>query len=239
METMKQHTIQKGMTMFMAFFSLALFTLIFTGCNNEESDDVNQDKIYTVYEFNYDKNTDITYARAWFRFGNLLGTPLQLKSPASVVFNGDTMAFKSTLSYYELQFPGQLTNGAFAYKDLNNITYSNTIAMAKVVDLPATIDTIHRNVNTQIGCVGDSLGASEKFEVKVDGTGNGGEQFFTATGVGAHVVTLLSNQMATITAGAGTIRLQREYEPVLQQKTTAGGTITSTYTALDRAVNIQ
>ena len=78
-----------------------------------------------------------------------------------------------------------------------------------------------------------------KFEVKVDGTGNGGEQFFTATGVGAHVVTLLSSQMTTIAAGTGTVRLEREYEPVLQQKTTAGGTITSTYTALERATNLQ
>lgn len=221
------------------FLSLFLLMLTFMSCNNEESDSVNQDKIYTLYEFDYDKNTDITHARAWFRFGNLLGTPLQLKFPATIVFNGDTMAFKSTLSYYELQFPGQLTNGAFVYKDLDNITYTNTITMAKAIDLPSTIDTIHRTINTQISCMGDSLGASEKFEVKVDGIGNSDEQFFTATGVGAYIVTLLSSQMTLITPGAGTIRLKREYKPTLQQKTLAGGSISSVYTALERAANIQ
>jgi hypothetical protein len=218
-----------------------VFILMFavTSCNNEESDSVNQDKIYTVYEFNYDKNTDITYARAWFRFGNLLGTPLQLKFPANVVFNGDTMAFKSTLSYYELQFPGQLTNGAFIYKDHANTLYTNTITMAKAVDLPPTIATINRNTNTQISCMGDSLGASEKFETKVTGPDNSNIQYFSTSGVGAHIVTLLSSQLMLINPGTGSVRLEREYKPTLQQKTLAGGSISSTYTALERAAYLQ
>ncbi len=221
-------------------FVCSLFVLLtLTSCDKEDSDSVNQDKIYTVYEFDYNKNSDITYARVWFRFGNLLGTPLELKEPATITFNGDTMPFKSSLSYYELQFPGVLASGTFVYNDLNNDTYTNTITMAKVVDLPATVDTIVRSINNQLTCVGDSLGASEKFETKVAGPNSNDVQYFTTTGVGAHTVTLLSSQLSLISPGMGTLKLEREYKPTLQQKTLAGGYISSSYTALERAAYIQ
>lgn len=223
-----------------ALLSALMLMFAFTSCNKEDSDSVNQDKIYTVYEFDYDKNTNITYARAWFRFGNILGTPLELKDPgASITFNGDTMPFKSSLSYYELQFPGILATGTFVYTDLNNDTYTNTVTMAKAIDLPNTISTIQRSANNQITCVGDSLGASEKFVTRVANSGNTNAQYFTTTGVGAQTVTLLSSQLSLMAQGTGTIRLERTFEPALQQKTLAGGSISTTYKALERTANIQ
>lgn len=222
-----------------AFVSALITMLAFTSCNKEDSDSVNQDKIYTAYEFNYNKNTDITSVRVWFRFGNILGTPLELKSPACIAFNGDTMPFKSSLSYYELLYPGTLTTGTFVYNDLDNNTYSNTIAMAKTVDWPAIVDTIQRSINNQRTCIGDSLGAGEKFITKVAGPGNIDPQYFTTTGVGVQSVTLLSSQLIMVNPGMGTVRLERKYEPVLQQKTLAGGSITSVYTSLERAAYMQ
>lgn len=223
-----------------ALLSALMLMFTFTSCNKEDSDSVNQDKIYTAYEFDYDKNTNITYARAWFRFGNILGTPLELKDPgATITFNGDTMPFKSSLSYYELQFPGALTTGTFIYTDLNNDTYTNTVAMAKPIDWPAIVDTIQRSINNQRTCIGDSLGGGEKFITKVTGPGNIDPQYFTTTGVGMQSVTLLSSQLIMVNQGMGTVRLERKYEPALQQKTLAGGCITSVYTALERAAYMQ
>ncbi|MES2593190.1 MAG: hypothetical protein V4608_15010 [Bacteroidota bacterium] len=240
MKTMKPTTSLSVIKTTVLTSTLMIMMFAFTGCDKEDSDSVNQDKIYTAYEFDYDKNTDITYARVWFRFGNILGTPLELKSPATITFNGNAMPFKSSLSYYELKIPGNLTaTGNFVYTDLSSNIFTNTITMAKAISLPATINTIQRSTNNQLTCVGDSLGASETFKTKVMGPGNADAQYFTTTGVGAQSVTLLSSQLTLVSAGTGSIKLERQYSPALQQKTLAGGSITSCYTALERSVSLQ
>ena len=108
-------------TLFYILFSA--FLLVFVSCQRESSEDVNQDKIYTEYSLVYDANTDITYARALFKFSNITGTQLELEAPAEVKFDNDILAFNQTLAYYEKQYVGVKTGGTFTYKDLDNNTY--------------------------------------------------------------------------------------------------------------------
>src|SRR5262245_21459177 len=90
---------------------IALLTILSTfmslsSCKKEDSDDVNQDKIYAEYELFYDKNTDKTYASAVFKFSNALGTNLQLTSPSEVKFNSDVIPWDPVFSYYRKEYAG-------------------------------------------------------------------------------------------------------------------------------------
>jgi len=63
------------------------------GCGGEESSVVKQDRIHTAYWLYVDANTDITYSRATFRLGHVLGTVLELTDLATVTFNDQPAAF--------------------------------------------------------------------------------------------------------------------------------------------------
>lgn len=75
--------------------------LLAASCKRESSGDVNQKRIFTQYELFYNENEDITYARAWFRFGHETGTLLELSSPSIVTFEGDKLSFNGVLASRE------------------------------------------------------------------------------------------------------------------------------------------
>ena len=61
---------------------LSLLTISLFSCNREESNTVEQDRIFTEYELFYNANEDKTYARATFKFSNVFGTKLELSQPS-------------------------------------------------------------------------------------------------------------------------------------------------------------
>jgi len=81
---------------------------LLTGCQTEDSADVNQDRIYADYELFYNSNTDKTEVVARFRFGGPTGTLLELKAPASVKFDGETIPFRPGYAGHQKAFAGQI-----------------------------------------------------------------------------------------------------------------------------------
>ena len=147
----------------------ALSIVSFSACvPAEQSVNVNQSRIWTDYELHYDANTDLTTARASFRFGSSLGTPLDLTSPSEVRFNGELLARSvqpgTGLVRYERTFTGQLGSGTFRFVDTEGEAYSNTVTLRPVA-FPASIGPIDNDGSYGFDWVGNALGAGESVQV--------------------------------------------------------------------------
>lgn len=220
------------------FFSvlLAIFAMyIMTACDSENSDDVNQDRIFCEYELFYNANEDKTYARAVFKFGNILGTLLELSSPSEVRFNGDLLTFQPALAYYEKSYAGFVQSGTFVWKDTQGNEFTNTISITPI-DFPASLDTIPRNAAYELFWVGDSLSANHSVILTANGVNEGDAQVFTQTQLNSKSIILPLNKLQLIAHGPGTLWFDRLYKPALQQQTSAGGMLTGRYRPINKTV---
>jgi len=223
----------KKITPFLSLLFIGL--MLFNSCIREESSDVNQDKIHTAYEMFYNANQDKTYARAIFKFSNVLGTQLQLTAPSQITFNGDVLTFQNTLAYYEKEYAGYIASGTFVWSDVNGISYTNTVHN-KVIDYPANLDTIPRNAAYEMFWVGDSLSANERVVLTINGILEGDVQVFSQNNLHAKSIILALNQLQTLGQGQGSMWFDRYYEPGLTEKTSAGGSITARYRPINKTV---
>lgn len=213
----------------------ALFLLTASACKRESSSDVNQKRIFTQYELFYNENEDITYARAWFRFGNETGTLLELASPSTVTFEGDALAFNGVLAYYEKKYPGYKSSGTFHWEDTEGVSYDN-VATIHPIAFGAVPDSVVRNAAFSIPWAGDPLAAKEIVGVWINGENEGDAQASATLETGASAIIMPANQMSKIGAGPGKIYLQRRYFPDLTEATEAGGSIHGVYRPKFRAI---
>lgn len=220
----------KNLTNILLIFALLLPAFMFHSCKKENSDTVDQDKIWAYYEVYYDKNQDKTYARATFKFSNALGTNLQLSAPAAVSFNGETLIFQDALAYYEKQYAGFVSGGTFSYTDKDNHTFVNSISGIRAIDFPA-IDTIHTANSYTLNWVGDSLSANESVSLWLDGINQNNIEFFFQSNINSQSMILAANQLQRLGNGNGTGWMERVYAPAIQSVTSAGGEIKGKYKA--------
>lgn len=207
-------------------------------CAKENSSDVNQDRIYASYELFYNANEDKTYARASFRFGNPTGTLLELTAPSEVRFNNDLLSFKPALAYYEKEYAGLINTGSFTWTDTDGNSFTNSINM-HAIDYPALLDTINRNAAFEMFWQGDSLQANEVVYLTINGVLEGDAQIFTQSNVNSKSIILAMNKLQLLGEGNGHLWLDRTYSPALQQKTSAGGAITSKYRPINKQVYLK
>jgi len=220
---------------FFFIISFSLIFLLFIACNREESTDVNQDKIHASYELFYNPNVDKTYAKATFKFSNNFGTHLQLTSPSKVTFNGDELTFKNVLAYYQKEYVGLVSSGTFVWTDANGTSYTNAISI-KSINYPLVLDTIQRNAAYEMFWLGDSLISFEKVVLIADGLLDEELQVFTQDNINTKSIILAKNKLEQISQGQGTLLLDRYFETLLTQKTSAGGRILGRYGPISRTV---
>lgn len=227
----------KNKTLITFIIGLGLL-LLNSRCAKENSSDVNQDRIYASYELFYNANEDKTYARASFRFGNPTGTLLELTAPSEVRFNNDLLSFKPALAYYEKEYAGLINTGSFTWTDTDGNSFTNSIDM-HAIDYPAILDTINRNAAFEMFWQGDSLQASEVVYLTINGVLEGDAQIFTQSNVNSKSIILAMNKLQLLGEGNGHLWLDRSYSPALQQKTSAGGAITSKYRPINKQVYLK
>jgi hypothetical protein len=210
------------------FIFLLFVAASLTACQRESSSDVNQNRIFTQYELFYNENEDITYARAWFRFGNETGTLLELAAPSVVTFEGDALTFNGLLAFYEKKYPGYKATGTFRWEDTEGKLYENTAEIHPIAfgTLP---DSIARNAAFSIPWTGDPLMAKEIVGVWINGENEGDAQAGITLEGGASSVIMPLNQMEKIGAGPGKVYLQRRFFPDLTEATEAGGWLHGVY----------
>lgn len=201
-------------------------------CKKESSDSVDQDKIWAEYQLIYDHNTQITYARAIFKFSNVAGTLLELESPATVKCDNDLLAYNPALGYYEKQYVGIKNTGVFKYVDLDNHTFQNTLTLtlADTVGFPVGLDTIKKSVPFEIAWTGSALKANETITVWINSNVEGDARLLSTNMVGSTSIIFPANQLSQLGLGAfGMLAMERLYRPAITQATSAGGLITIKY----------
>ena len=214
---------------------LLLIVLMTTACQTENSADVNQGRIFTQYELFYNANEDITYARAWFRFGNATGTQLELTSPSQVEFEGDKLSFIKLLGYYEKKTAGYKKSGTFKWEDTEGKSFENMVTINEIAYgvLP---DSVSRTAAFSIPWTGTPLGDTELVGAWINGEKEGDAQAGITIEKGATTLIIPADKMAKIGAGTGTIYMDRRYSPELSQITSAGGTGTGVYRPKNKTV---
>lgn len=215
-----------------AFLSVSL---AFVSCQKEDSSDVNQDKIYTVYELFYNQNTDKTVAVCRLRFGSPTGTLLEATSPAEVKFNGDEMPYSIVYSGHAKEYAGKITTGTFTYKNVDGITFTNTTPAMDTIAYPAGFDTITKSVANTFTWVGNPLAAGERANLFVGSWTWGEDAAFFAIGQGSTDIVMGTNQLNDLALGTSTCYIDRVNEAAITSGTSEGGVIRTRY----RPSNIQ
>lgn len=220
--------------------TIAITILLVTvfSCKREDSDTVDQDKIYTRYVVEYNAEKDVTYSRAHFQFSNATGTKLELVDPAEVLANGELMPFKQALAYYETEENGVVGNVNFQYTDTDENEYSNTIDLVPSIDFDGGIDTLSRSSNFMLEWAGDPLQEGEVITVTIDGNGENDVVVFTQTGVNATSINLTQDKLSDLGLEEATMYLRRAKTQEALDVTSAGGVKVSRYDSAPMEVYI-
>lgn len=219
-------------------FIAAALLVGLTGCLREDSENVNQDRIWAHYELFYDGNEDITYARTTFRFGNGLGTKLELTEPSTVSFDGVQMPFRPALGYYETSLAGFVDNGTFVFTDMDGNSFVND-ATIRAIEHPMNVPTLVHGQSVAYGWQGDAVASGETVTLIITGGNSGGTQTFTTSAIGATQLVLPMNQVNQLSTGTGDALIERTFAPEVQQATSAGGLIWGRYRAVNVPVTIE
>jgi hypothetical protein len=213
---------------FIILFISALTIILFNSCERENSNDVNQDRIYVLYELIYTQSTDVTSARASFFFGSITGTKLELVAPSKVDFNGSLMGFKSVLAYYETQISGLRSTGDFSWTTTEDTVFINS-ATIKQVGLPATVDTIFKGQAYELAWIGDALSTGESVYAFVDGSAENDAINVIQSTPSATKIIITAAQTNNLSVGTNTIFLRRNNITAAQNVNSAGASCSGVY----------
>lgn len=220
------------------YFLLLLFisgSILLHSCKK----DIDQNKIYTIYELCYDPNTNSTYAMASFQENGVTGTFIELKSPSQISFNGNVLTYYSSQCYYESEFTGLISSGTFIWTDENGLTKTNPISVIPIA-YPASLTTINRNSSYTMSWVGDSISANQSVVLTMTSVSTEGiNKTFTQNTINSKSITLSASQLQEFDAGTVQLSLYRQYEPALIQQTAAGGKIAGVYGPVNKSIQLQ
>lgn len=222
-----------------ALLSMALLLVItLTSCETEDSADVNQDRIYTVYEAFYNSNTDKTWVVARFRFGGPTGTLLELNEPASVTFNGDELPYNVVFSGHYKEFAGRVTSGEFVYTNVDEVTFSNSLPSSETIQFPDGLETISKANAFSLEWEGSSLRENERVGLFVGSWAWGQDAAFLQINEGATDLVLGRNQLQNLPDGTSILYMDRTTEVEVGEGTSAGGVVRATFRAENINVDI-
>ncbi|MBL6963521.1 MAG: hypothetical protein ISR55_06840 [Bacteroidetes bacterium] len=216
-----------------------LTSLFFSACQDPESSaSVDQDRIYVIYELFYNQNTDITKGRATFRFGNAIGTPLFLATGSEVSCDGELMSkFLDAVTIYVVDFAGKKDSATFKWIDTDGKEFFNTVHMTEI-DYVDSITAIPNDAAFEFFWDGDALVDGENVVLLIDAVGNA-SQLFNETKTGSNSIILSKAQLEKLPEGDATLYMDKKHTVDLQEATSAGGTIFSTYRPTNKVVEIQ
>lgn len=208
------------------------------GCNKENSDDVNQDKIYTEYEVFYNKNTDKTTVVARFKFGDVTGTNLELSNGAYVLYGTDTLHYNVWYTGHAKEYAGQLTGGTFTYKDTDGNTFTNSVPSGQTIAFDPNFTTITKSQANTLTWVGTPLAANESVGIFIGSWTWGQDALFYQDTDGATNIIMGVTQLNNLATGSSTVYMDRGITVNVAQGTSKGGKIKYTYRALNQAVTV-
>ena len=227
---------------FLSVFScLVLIATSFVSCVKEASNSVDQDKMYVNYQLFYDKNRDVTEARATFRFSNQLGTLLELSNPSFVKFNNDVLLYEPIFSFYKKEYSGNVTTGNFTFSDTKGKVFVNPISNIEPIEFPSNFTSINKANSYTLTWVGTPVAKNQLVGIGMGSTTAISGQLFGQYLEGAADIVLDANKLQSVatTNGQVIVVMDRHLVQPLVQGTSAGGELRSTYRATNKTVTLQ
>lgn len=207
------------------------------GCQSQPSSDVAQDKIHTNYWLYRESNSDVTYARAQFRFGTGTGTSLELTGGASVSEGGTPLPWGALLDWYENKHAGYTKQTTFTYVDSEGKRREVPVPVIREVSFPDPLPAkLPRSESFELTWVGEPLADGETMEAVVARDANRLDfAVWYETKVGARSMVLTKDGLAKVQAGASVLSLRRHrnYPLPAGADTGGGGRVTTTFQPLD------
>jgi hypothetical protein len=217
---------------------LLIGVLFFASCKREDSINIDQQRIYSNYEYVYNSEKNESTMSATFRLDNSSGTKIELTHPARVEFNGEGLTWRNGSGNYQLKRSGSAQGGAFVYRDLEESVYTNSVSTLSYIELPFGITNISQSGNFFLPWSGSSLQAGESIRVTISGGAQTTTKSWTIHAVGSTHIILDQNKLMDLIAGSAEIQIERESSSGLQQSNLSGGRITSKYLSQKLFINI-
>ena len=208
---------------------IAAGLVIFSSCKREDSANIDQQRIYANYEYIFDADSYQSIAEVTFRMDNNSGTKIELTSPSSVRFNGETLSWRNSSGSYRISNSSNVIGGVFTYSDLGKQTYDNPTATLTYIELPNGLNGMSRNSSFFLPWIGSPLQNGETITVTIGGGQQTTTRSWTINTLGATYILLDQYKLNDLIAGTAQIQIERQVVTGLHQSTLAGGKISSTY----------
>ncbi|MFN8699221.1 MAG: hypothetical protein ACK500_00060 [Flavobacteriales bacterium] len=220
------------------FFSLTAIVLFLASCVTEDSSSVDQSRIWTNYTVEYNAAENLTKATAQFRFGNSVGTVLELSDPAEVSANGQNLIFNNVLAPYSYDFVGLVEPVAFTYSDTEGNVFNNSVNVPAPVTLPSTVTEISKSQAFLLYWEGDALGPNEIMYVYIQEQNGTDIRLSFAADTGDEYITISTSELQDLNTGPANLRLERAFVTSSLIDPGAGGRINATYKSPVYAIQI-
>ncbi|MFL0810577.1 MAG: hypothetical protein K6L76_09195 [Agarilytica sp.] len=221
------------------FYVFSLAALL-AACGSEDSADVNQDRIHTVYEVFYNQNDDVTHVIARFRFGGPLGTLLRLgtESGASVSYDGDTLPYSDLWGAHHREYVGDITGGTFIYTNTDGDVFTNLVPSGSSIGFPDAFAELSRSAAFELIWEGTPLAPNDQVGVFVGSWVWGDDALFWEDGDGAASVVMGVNQLSNLPLGTAVVYMDRWNERNVAQGTSEGGKIRYKYRGSNAVITV-
>lgn len=221
--------------------TLAILVVIvgLASCKKEVTSKIDQDKIFTQYRLSYNENTNVTTAKATFRFNNAAGTKLELSEPSTVTVDGSELEWSETEGFYSRELSGFVPQAEFYWVDIDGNGYTNTANIRDISFSNETIDWSYSDSINYYELPIEGLDSNESVTLTLFGPGDTDDRTFSIDTLGATTITIDSVRLSQVDSGLVTVALEMIYSPELIEGTTKGGTITGTYRPIDQTFNLE
>jgi hypothetical protein len=220
-------------------FQIIMMSILFLpSCKREESVNIDQNRIYSSYDYTYDANVNKSSMTATFRLDNSGGKKIELSYPSRVHFNGEGLAWKNAMGHYSLNRSGNLNGGSFSFVDTDSKEFENQVSGLNSVEIPFGLNSISRSGNFFLPWVGAPLVSGETIKVTINGSGQSGSKTWTITNPGTSHVILDQFKLNGLVVGTANIQIEREVSSYLTETGLAGGRISAQYKSRKITINI-
>jgi len=225
------------------FWLLCIAVVFFSSCNDDFSQPVDQDRIYTIYELYYNQSADETRARVTFKFGNSAGTLMELNEKASIVFQPQNesseyeLAFRADVAIYEKVFDGLLSAGTFRFTDADGDMYTNNISVTPV-NLPDSLAPLTKGQEWNLTWQGESLAEHESISLTFNSVDGESSETFYQGSEGSSQFALSPDQTGLIKKGNNMLIMDRRYQPETINAPSAGGALIGRYRPEGRQIQV-
>lgn len=211
------------------WLAVLLPALVFTACDNDDSDVVGESvPFYQKLGVEYNVTQNHTRVGANFNKNNSKGANMKLGGSSSIRFNGITPKFLNVGEYFYTHSFNGLDDITFTFTRSKGNVFTNVASLNDIdpIAIPDTFTTISVSGNTTLTWEGKPIGANEYVQVRIEFKG-GVNTVYNRNEGGRTITVNFANPAAV---GKATLFLSRiKTFPLQQSNGDAGGRLDISY----------